>query len=60
MTREAFEKGLAGLGMRRQEDGSYELPEDVEGLHFHTRSASRTRMIWNARFMRLRSSLLLI
>ena len=36
MTREAFEKGLAGLGMRRQEDGSYELPEDVEGLHFHT------------------------
>ena len=41
MTREAFEKGLAGLGMRRQEDGSYELPEDVEGLHFHTRSASR-------------------
>ena len=23
MTREAFEKGLAGLGMRRQEDGSY-------------------------------------
>lgn len=36
MTKAAFEEGLAGLGMRRQEDGSYELPEDVEGLHFHT------------------------
>ena len=40
MTRERL-RGLAGLGMRRQEDGSYELPEDVEGLHFHALQAGR-------------------
>lgn len=31
-----FEKGLAALGMERDPDGAFELPEDVEGLHFHT------------------------
>lgn len=31
-----FEKGLAALGMERGTDGAFELPADIEGLHFHT------------------------
>lgn len=31
-----FEKGLLELGMERDADGVPELPEDIEGLHFHT------------------------
>lgn len=31
-----FEKGLSALGMQRDEKGVWELPSDIEGLHFHT------------------------
>lgn len=31
-----FEKGLLELGMERDADGVPKLPEDIEGLHFHT------------------------
>ena len=36
ITFEAFEQGLDDLGMERDESGVYALPEDIEGLHFHT------------------------
>ena len=31
-----FERGLSELGMEREADGSLMLPDDIEGLHFHT------------------------
>lgn len=36
ITYEELQKGLRELGIQPDEDGVYSLPEDVEGLHFHT------------------------
>lgn len=36
ITYEALQKGLRELGIQPDEDGICPLPEDVEGLHFHT------------------------
>lgn len=36
ITYEALQKGLCELGIRPDENGVCPLPEDVEGLHFHT------------------------
>ncbi len=36
ITFDRLQQGLAELGAARGTDGVYELPEDIEGLHFHT------------------------
>lgn len=36
ITYEQLQKGLQGLGMQPDENGVYPLPQDIEGLHFHT------------------------
>ena len=36
ITYEELQKGLTALGMEQDESGVAALPEDIEGLHFHT------------------------
>lgn len=36
ITFDRLQQGLTELGAARGTDGVYELPEDIEGLHFHT------------------------
>lgn len=36
ITYEELQKGLTALGMEQDENGVAALPEDIEGLHFHT------------------------
>lgn len=36
VTGAAFEEGLAAMGMVKAGDGTFGLPPDMEGLHFHT------------------------